>query len=171
MAVGSSLRDRLGDGGAKEAVVGFLLVSIGYVASSALLVIGGLDGVDVAVVLQATTSPVFVGAAYLAYKESAQLIGPLAALPALAGVLNGVVVLGSVTESFGLLLVGSATGVWAVLGYALGTALRWRRDYVRVPEDEVFRACGLVAVCGFAVGIGYLFFWGTVVIGLGDVLH
>ncbi|QLD85978.1 hypothetical protein HWV23_09655 [Natronomonas halophila] len=170
MNVGSSLRDRFGETGARKATIGLLFVVLGYAASSVLFVIGGLDGIDVAVLLQAATSPVFVGATYLAYKESPHLIGPLAALPAIGGMLHGVGVIGSITEIFGLLLVGSATGVWAVLGYAVGTALRWRRDYARVPEDEVFRACGLVAVCGFAIGITYLFFWGTVVIGLGDFL-
>jgi hypothetical protein len=170
MNVGSSLRERFADAGVRKAAIALLFVALGYAASSVLLVLGGLDGMGVAVLLQATTSPVFLGATYLAYKESSHLIGPLAALPALGGVIHGVVALGSITESFGLLLVGSATGVWAVLGYAAGTSLRWRRDYVRVPEDEVFRGVGLVAVCGFAVGIAYFLFWGTVVIGLGDFL-
>jgi hypothetical protein len=171
MNVGSLLRDRFGDAGARRVGIGVLFVVLGYAASSVLFVIGGLDGIDVAVLLQAATSPVFSGATYLAYKESHRLIGPLATMPAVGGALHGFMTLGSTTAGFGLLLVGSATGVWAVLGYALGTALQWRRNYARVPEDEVFRACGLVAVCGSAVGIAYLLFWGTVVIGLGDVLQ
>jgi uncharacterized membrane protein len=171
MKIRSLLWERFADARARKAVIGLLFVVLGYAASSVLYVIGGLDGIDVAALLQAATSPVFSGATYLAYKESARLIGPLAAAPALGGILHEFVALGSTTAGFGLLLVGSATGVWAVLGYAAGTSLRWHRDYDRVPEDEVFRACGLVAVCGFAVGITYLFFWGTVVIGLGDVLQ
>lgn len=171
MNVGSSIRERFADAGARKAVIALLFVALGYAASSVLFVISGLDGVDVAALLQAATSPVFSGATYLSYKESPRLIGPLAAAPALGGLLHGFVALGSTTAGFGLLFVGSATGMWAVLGYVLGTAVRWRRDYTRVPEDEVVRACGLVAVCGFAVGIAFLFFWGTVVIGLGDTLH
>lgn len=164
-------RKPLADIEPKAAALGLLFVAFGYVAGGFLFVVGGIDGAEIALALQAATAPVFVGVSYLTYTESPRQTVPLVVATALGGALHGIVATGSPAGIFGFISVGSATGVWAVFGYALGTALRWRRDYVRVPEDEVFRACGLVAVCGFAVGIVYLFFWEVVVIGLGDVLQ
>jgi hypothetical protein len=71
---------------------------------------------------------------------------------------------------FAALFAGAFALSWCVVGYAVGTALQWKRDGEVVPKRTLARGCTMVVFSSVFVFISQALYWSIFVIGLGDSL-
>lgn len=172
------LTDRLRRDLTSGAVLGGLSLLVGYgaVVVGTAFRVGGLSGLELAVLLQATSLPVGPGAAWVTYRGRPLLAPVVAAAPLLGAGAHVALVTrpsSTVVPRSGVLVLfvaGGFVATWGVLGYAGGTALRWVRRGDRVQRPELLRACSLVLAGAVLACVGYALFWSYFVVGLGDAV-